>query len=225
MRPKAPVSKTVVLLLVLAALAGTGWAVIAVTDLRRGDGEPTLDERLLLAMRVPGDANDPLGPHWFEAMARDVTALGSIAVLAMTTLGVAGYLLLNRQRRTALAIAVTVGSGALVSFALKAAIRRPRPSLVPSVVSAYTTSFPSGHAMMSAVTYLTLAALLAPKAPRRTKAYLLLLATYLAVLVGASRVYLGVHWPTDVLAGWAAGALWTLAGRRLARRLRAPRVR
>lgn len=73
------------------------------------------------------------------------------------------------------------------------------------------SSFPSGHSKLSAVTYLTLGGLLARMHPQPwVKTYLLLLATLLTFLVGVSRVYPGVHWPTDVLAGWAAGAAWAL---------------
>jgi undecaprenyl-diphosphatase len=100
----------------------------------------------------------------------------------------------------------------LLNLLLKLGFDRPRPDLVPHLTEAYQTSFPSGHSMSSAATYLTLGAMLARVQPsRRLKIYFLSLAIAVMLLVGFSRVYLGVHWPSDVLAGWAAGAIWALA--------------
>jgi undecaprenyl-diphosphatase len=132
-------------------------------------------------------------------------------VLSFITLAVAGFLVLQRKTHAALFVLVAVGGGLLLSSLLKMGFDRPRPDLVPHGSVVYTASFPSGHSMMAAVTYLTLGALLARVQPRRSlKLYLLGLAVLLAVAVGVSRVYLGVHWPTDVLAGWALGAAWAL---------------
>ena len=103
---------------------------------------------------------------------------------------------------------IAIASGIALSFALKAGFDRPRPDLVPHGSVVYTTSFPSGHSMLAATVYPTLGALLARLQPeKRLKAYVLL-AILVTIAVGVSRVYLGVHWPTDVLAGWAAGATW-----------------
>jgi undecaprenyl-diphosphatase len=127
------------------------------------------------------------------------------------TLAVIGFLLIDGKRHAALLVLVSIGGGTLLSSGLKGLFDRPRPDLVPHGVEVYTMSFPSGHATLSAVTYLTLGALLARVQPRRrVKAYLLSVAVLLAVLIGASRVYLGVHWPTDVLAGWCVGAAWAM---------------
>ena len=176
------------------------------------EGETSaLDHRLLLALRNPADPSDPLGPYWFEEMARDITALGSTSVLALITLSVAGFLLMLGKRAAPLLLLISVGGGMLLSTVLKIGIDRARPDLVPHGTTVYTASFPSGHSMLSAVVYLTLGALIARLvAQRRLKAYPLVLAILLTLLVGASRVYLGVHWPTDVLAGWAIGAAWAL---------------
>jgi len=129
----------------------------------------------------------------------------------LIALATTGFLLLVKKGGAAILVIVSVVGGALLSVALKAGFDRPRPNLIPHAVQVYSGSFPSGHAMLATVTYLTLGALLARvQTQRRVKAYLLSLAVLLSVLIGASRVYLGVHWPTDVLAGWCVGAAWAL---------------
>jgi undecaprenyl-diphosphatase len=171
----------------------------------------SFDQKILLALRNPADPADPRGPAWVEEAGRDLTALGGSVVLTCLTLVVSGYLLLDRKRRAAVLVLAAVLGGLLLSLALKEVFMRPRPELVPHRSYVATTSFPSGHSMMSAITYLTLGALLARVQARpRMKAYLLLWAVLLTFAVGVSRVYLGVHWPTDVLAGWTAGATWAL---------------
>lgn len=169
------------------------------------------DEHVLLALRTPGHPADPVGPDWVEEMMRDFSALGSTGVLILVTLGFVGFFLLQRRRPMAMMMAGSVGSGMVVSQVLKWKFDRPRPDLVPALTRVYTLSFPSGHAAMSAVTYLTIGVLCA-RAQLRTavKGYLPGVAIFLTLIVGVSRVYLGVHWPTDVLAGWAGGAAWAL---------------
>jgi undecaprenyl-diphosphatase len=176
------------------------------------DGEThAFDEAVLRALRSPTDPADPLGPWWVEQIFKDLTALGGSTVLTLITAAVVGYLLIDRKRAAARLVLVSVGGGVLLSSLAKNLVARPRPELVAHMVEVHTLSFPSGHAMMSAVTFLTLGALLARVQPhRRLKAYLLGVAVILTVLVGVSRVYLGVHWPTDVLAGWCAGAAWAI---------------
>ena len=115
-------------------------------------------------------------------------------------------------------VALSVIGGTVLSFGLKLVFERPRPDLVAHLVEVQTASFPSAHAMLSATTYLTLGALLARfEDRRRLKSYVLGVAIGLTVLVGISRIYLGVHWPTDVIAGWCAGAAWAVACARVAR--------
>ena len=199
---------------VLAALAFAAAAVWGFVELASEvlEGEThALDEVILLALRSATDPSDPLGPGWLEELMRDITALGSTGVLTLITLAVAGFLALDRKSHAALFVVVAVGGGMLLSTALKLGFDRPRPDLVPHGSIVYTASFPSGHSMLAAVVYLTLGALLARVQPRLVlKLYLIGLAILLTVAVGASRVYLGVHWPTDVLAGWAIGAAWAL---------------
>ncbi|MCE8017704.1 phosphatase PAP2 family protein [Halomonas sp. MCCC 1A17488] len=196
-------------LLCVSVLSGGVWGFIELADAVIEGETQSIDETLLLSMRNPADHTDPLGPGWVEEMGRDFTALGGVGVLVVITLGALGYLLLARHYRAALFASIVVPGGMLLSTLMKMGFDRPRPDLVPHEAMVYTASFPSGHSMMSAVTYLTLAALLIRVQPAlRLKAYLLILAILLTLLVGMSRVYLGVHWPTDVLAGWTAGAAW-----------------
>jgi undecaprenyl-diphosphatase len=179
------------------------------------------DEKVLLAFREDADPEDPVGPAWLEEMARDVTGLGGIVVLTFTTLAVAGFFLLQRKWHLAIYVAAAVATGALASAFLKSGFDRPRPDLVAHGQVVYTASFPSGHSMISAVVFLTLGALLAGALrDRALRGYVLGLAGALTLAVGVSRVYLGVHWPTDVLAGWAAGAGWALACWAVSRLLR-----
>ncbi|OGB26122.1 MAG: hypothetical protein A3I66_13670 [Burkholderiales bacterium RIFCSPLOWO2_02_FULL_57_36] len=171
----------------------------------------TFDEFVLLAFRSQADLSDPIGPGWLEEVMRDFTALGSSTVLASITLAVAGYLVLIRKRRVAMMVAGGVASGTLLSSLLKWGFSRSRPDLVPHIGEVYTQSFPSGHAMLSAIVYLTLGVLLArTQAEPRVKIYLLSVAAAATFIVGISRVYLGLHWPTDVLAGWVIGAGWAM---------------
>jgi undecaprenyl-diphosphatase len=199
------------LLLILAAVAGAIWLFVEVADEVLEGEMRALDRAIILALRSAGDPNDPLGPRWVEEMMRDFTALGGLSILTVMVLAVAGYLLLADKRRTALLVVVASVGGILLGAALKYGFGRPRPDLVSHGAMVYTASFPSGHAMMSAIVYLTLGTLLASVEPNvRIKLYLFGVALLLTALVGISRVYLGVHWPTDVVAGWAAGLAWAL---------------
>lgn len=173
-----------------------------------------LDEAILLALRQTGDAARPIGPAWLSLAMRDITSLGGMTLLTLITASVLAYLLLIGDRRTALLIFVAVAGGVVMSTGLKNLFGRPRPDLVAHLVNVETLSFPSGHATLSAVTYLTLGALLARTQPRRAlKVYFIALAAMLTMLIGFSRVYLGVHWPSDVVAGWAIGTAWALLWR------------
>ena len=208
----------------LAALLGlmaTGvWIFAAIAEEMLEGETHAFDEYLLLALRTPGDPADPLGPPGVEELARDVTALGGTGVLTFVTLAAVGFLWLQRRHGTALFVLASVASGMFLSSSAKLLFDRPRPDLVPHGSHVYTASFPSGHSLMAAVTYLTLAVLLARGfAEVRLKAYIIGLAVFVTLAVGVSRVYLGVHWPTDVAAGWAAGAAWALGCAALARYL------
>src|ERR1700730_15964150 len=176
------------------------------------EGEPlAFDRILLLAFRDPANPSVPIGPPWLLEAARDVTSLGSTIVLGIILFAVVGYLLLARKRAAAwLMLAAVLGGVALNPF-LKFAFARPRPDFVTPAVQVFTASFPSGHAALSAITYLTLGAILARTQPSvGIRIYFMSLAAVVTGLVGLSRVYLGVHYPTDVLAGWCIGAAWAM---------------
>jgi undecaprenyl-diphosphatase len=177
-----------------------------------GEGElAKLDEWLLLLLRVPGQPHVPIGPPWLVEAAQDITVLGGRTMLIAVTLFTTGYLALERKYGAMWLVVLAVGSGGMLSTAMKQLFGRGRPDLVPHLVAVTSPSFPSGHSMLAAIMYLTLGALLARFATRRrTKAYLLTVALFATFVVGSSRVYLGVHYPSDVVAGWCAGLVWAL---------------
>lgn len=209
MRRRSPLAVRLLVPVLLVALAILAFFYLA--DLAGRPAVPEADLALLRALRAPSDPARPLGPAWLSEAARDLTALGSVTVLALLGLAVSGFLALTRRWRGLLLVVAALAGGLLASFGLKALFARPRPEVVPHLAETFTSSFPSAHAMMSAVVYLTLGALVAELVtPRRLKVYALLTALALTVLVGASRVYLGVHYPSDVAAGWCAGLAWAL---------------
>lgn len=168
-----------------------------------------IDEAILLSMRQSIDPSLPIGPGWVGHAVRDITSLGGTTVLTLVTLITIGYLLLAQRRSLAVVLFLSVAGGWLASHALKLGIARPRPDIVAHLTEVNDFSFPSGHAMLSAVTYLTIAAILSQTQDRRAvRIYIVSVAIFLSLLIGLSRIYLGVHYPTDVLAGWCAGAVW-----------------
>jgi undecaprenyl-diphosphatase len=169
------------------------------------------DRRILLALRSPDDLSRPIGPAWMVGAALDITSLGSATVLGLTVFAVAGFLLLQGLWRRALFVMAASFGGWFLNGALKQLFQRPRPDVVPHLRDVMSMSFPSGHALQSAVVYLTLGALSMHIAERRlTKFYCMTIAMLATALVGVSRLYLGVHYPTDVLAGWLIGLSWAL---------------
>ena len=193
----------------LLAVSTLGYAFFALAY-EVGEGSTAaLDRKILLALRNPADLADPIGPAWLEEAMRDVTGWGSVVTIVFLTAAAVIYLALSGRRRVSVFVLAAVGGGEVVSTVLKLFYQRPRPDLVPHGMETFTASFPSGHAMMSAIAYLTLATLLA-RVERRVhvKALLLALGIVMTVCVGISRVYLGVHWPSDVVAGWCVGAAW-----------------
>jgi len=194
-------------LFIVAALI-LGFGLLA-EEVMEGD-TASFDQTVILAFRTGGNPADPIGPAWLEEAGRDVTALGSFAFLGFVFAAAVGYLLLVRKRGLALLMVVAVLGGTALSTLLKMGFDRPRPD-IPHAARVFTASFPSGHATLSTVTFLTLGALLSRvNADPRVKAYFMFLAVFLTIAVGLSRLYLGVHYPSDVLAGWCVGAAWAV---------------
>jgi len=173
-------------------------------------GKPlTFDRYVMLALRDPSDPSVPIGPAWLREAARDITSLGSNIVLGIVTLAVVGYLFFDDKPAVASLMLIAVVGGLALNNLLKYLFARPRPHLLTHAARVFTTSFPSGHATLSAIAYLTMGALLAQTQPSLAiSLYFVLLAIFLTAIIGVSRVYLGVHYPTDVLGGWCIGAAW-----------------
>lgn len=207
-------------ILALVALGlGAAW-----TALRRVRG-PLLDalhatdERVLLVFWDPV-TETPRGSPIVEEALRDLTALGGFTILGSLIVAATVFLVLLDRRRQAFFLVATVITGVLFTLLLKAGFDRPRPDLVPYGSHVLTASFPSGHSASAAVVYLTLASLLTRALRRhRVRIFVVLVAAITTVAVGVSRVYLGVHWPSDVIAGWLVGGGWAITGWLVERRL------
>jgi undecaprenyl-diphosphatase len=205
LRQQEPVTLLVMLLVVVGS-----WSFIELADEVMEGTTQTLDTWMVRVLRQPDRPELPRGPRWVAEAGRDITALGSYAVLSLVVAAVAGFLRLQRHARAMWLVLLASVGGALISHLLKIYYDRERPPLLP-LADTMTPSFPSGHSMLSAVIYLSLGVLLAQTAfKRRVKAYFLTVALVLTFLVGVSRIYLGVHYPTDVLAGWTVGLVWAL---------------
>jgi undecaprenyl-diphosphatase len=197
----------VLTLAVLTFFFAVGGFILLTHEVRDGD-HVTLDHKLMLALRHDGA---PLGPPGMADVMRDYTALGSASVLTLVCVLVLGYLLLARRGYIAGLLFAAVAGGEALNLGLKNLVDRPRPEMALRLVQVHSASFPSGHAMAASIFYLTVGTLLARFAPRRReKVYVIAATATCTLLVGFSRVYLGVHYPSDVLAGWAAGTGWAL---------------
>ena len=200
-----------ILLASLLAVVLCVSAFAAVADRVTAGYTQAVDEQLLRSLRAAGNLSEPRGPLWLPGAMRDLTALGSAPVLVLLVLAVAGTLLVRRQRHALAVLLVATTGGFLLNELLKELFARPRPAPAFRLTEVRSLSFPSGHAMESAIIYLTLAALAAGLVRTRAlKLYFIGLAVFLSVVVGSSRVYLGVHFPSDVFAGWSAGLAWAL---------------
>jgi undecaprenyl-diphosphatase len=199
------------LIAAILVVVGGALAFLSVADEVTDGHTKNFDEGLMLMLRHPGDITRPIGPHWLKLAAADLTALGSVVVLTLIVLVVLGLFAAQRRWREAALLFCACGTGLLLVDILKVVFGRERPPIAMHAVEVGNASFPSGHAMLSAIVYLSLATLLAHFADRRReRAYALAAGIFVTLAVGASRVYLGVHWPTDVMAGWALGAAWAM---------------
>lgn len=198
--------KLAVVILVVAAL-GAGFVAIADETM---EGETLhFDNAVLLALRQPQNLSIPIGPSWLLDSMTDISALGGVSLTLAVLFIISGYLLLVRKFRSVIFLVMSAGSGTLAMTLMKDLFHRPRPTVVPHLDDTSDASFPSGHSMISMIVYLSLSALLAKTTTSyKLKAYYICVAMALTVLIGFSRVYLGVHYPTDVAAGWLAGAIW-----------------
>ena len=209
----------VVMAALLLAVLGT-WGFIELADEVIEGSTGRFDRWAVERLRQPDDLTRPIGPQWIGEVGRDLTALGGMAVLTLFILAAAGFLYVHGAITRMIVLLLSTTSGIVVSLLMKNFFDRPRPDVVPHLSEVYTSSFPSGHSMMSAIVYLTLGSLVAPAVKGFwTRVYVLSCAVLLTGLIGISRVYMGVHYPTDVLAGWSAGLVWALLCWLIARQL------
>lgn len=194
----------------LVVLLGS-WFFLALADeMLEGDTQH-LDDWVLNALRQPGSSHAPVGPSWLRYFFTNVTALGSGALAVLFAVLIAGGLALQKRYLPILLITISLLGAGMLTGSLKSVFGRPRPPVEYRAIEADALSFPSGHSIISAVLYLTLGAMLARvTTQRRMKFYIIGVAVVLTFLVGFSRVYLGVHYFTDVLGGWAAGLIWAV---------------
>ncbi|MEO8811601.1 MAG: phosphatase PAP2 family protein [Caulobacteraceae bacterium] len=192
-------------------IAGGGLGFLGVADEVTDGHTRVFDTGLILMLRHPGDITRPIGPAWLKLAAMDLTSLGAIAVLALIVLVVAGFFLAERRWRESLLLIAAAGSGLMLVNILKQVFGRERPPVAMHVMVVDNASFPSGHAMLSAIVYLSMATLVAHfSRSRSVGVYAICAGILVTLIVGASRVFLGVHWPTDVIAGWALGSAWAM---------------
>ena len=194
----------VLLVGVLAALAFIALA----GEVVEGDTQQ-IDEAIVRWFRDPAHPGRTRGPDWLISAALDITALGSASVLIFLVVTIAGFLWMHEQFRLLLLLVLSLVGGNILNMLMKLQFARPRPDVVPHLSEVVTYSFPSGHAAMSAIVYLTIGLLLFEfVTATRARLYCLAVAMLVTLLVGSSRVFLGVHYPSDVLAGWATGISW-----------------
>jgi undecaprenyl-diphosphatase len=169
------------------------------------------DMQVLTSLHPGPDLADPIGPAWLDRAAQDFSAFGSLAIICTIALVVIGFMVMQKRFAQAGMLVFALAGGLLLSETMKGIFERTRPPEIYHMAGALNASFPSGHALLSTVFYLTLGAMLARLLQRRrNKVYAISIALVIALLVGLTRIYLGVHWASDVLAGWSLGASWAM---------------
>jgi len=196
-------------LLTLLIIISSTWIFFIIANAVSSGTTQQLDVNIVKYFRNAGNPAVPIGPYWLPDVMRDITSLGGGTVIALITLIVIFYLLLQKKYAELLLILAAVLGGTVIGLGLKEIFGRERPDLIYRLTDARSLSFPSGHSMMSTVIYLSLAALLSRiQHERKVRIYIISIALFLALIIGFSRVYLGVHYPTDVLGGWTIGLGW-----------------
>jgi undecaprenyl-diphosphatase len=197
-----------VLIAVFAIIVGTFGFVLIAGFVSRGLTDH-IDMQILRAFRYPDNLKRPVGPGWLFEVMRDITSLGGSTIVSLITFFVIGYFILKKQYSMLFLVLAAVIGGAVMDLELKELFGRIRPEIIPRLIPEKSYGFPSGHSMMSAIIYLSLASLIARMQVRRIdKIYVISVAIFLSLMIGISRVYLGVHFPTDVLGGWSLGLAW-----------------
>lgn len=193
-----------------ALIAGTilwaGWATMVYLVLNVKTG--AFDDWGLHLYRTH-DTLAPRGGPWIHEAVRDITSLGGVFLSTLITIGAVIALLFLRMRREAWLLGATVFFGWMLNNLMKWLVGRPRPEIVPHLTEAGGNSFPSGHSFGSAMIYIGLAIAFASLSRRHSVRYTLIgTAMVLSAMIAWSRVMLGVHFPSDVVAGWLGGAAW-----------------
>jgi undecaprenyl-diphosphatase len=216
-RPRTFIPETATFL-DLCIAACCGWIFLRLAAKVKGGATKELDDTILRMLRHRDNLAVPRGPRWLPQACQDITSLGSGTNLTVASGIAVGFLCLQRRFRAAGFLIASLGSGLMFCHVFKNLFLRERPKVVPHLAHFDPGSFPSGHSMGAAVVYLTLGGVLSRQTRRLVKkAYFLSVATLLTVLIGISRIYLGVHFPSDVLAGWAVGSLWSTMCTQIAR--------
>lgn len=208
-------------LLWVALLAALGGA--ALTALVLKGGLSALDRAAFDMVRSGAGFADGAMPTWLRESVRDITALGSTTVLTLAVAATTVFLAAARRGRLAVLMATSAAGATIFNFGLKALIGRSRPDAIEALVPTASASFPSGHALITMSVLMSIGGLTAFAAGRRSERVAVLgAALSLAVMVGLSRILLGVHWPSDVLAGWLFGLAWAGLTLHVARRMDRP---